>query len=676
MVFKRNTISLQRNLNNTVMKKLLSTMFLIVLSCFYAFSAEVTEDFEKYNIDKTFNMNNTGGGTATVKSNPYGGGNVLYVKNYNWNTVPAFHFTLPEGKTLGDCTSVSFSIYIPSDNIDTPTDKPNYKQRHVYLNGTLVYKDKEADGKDAYPMLGEMNSWAGQTISISQLNLDDEQKQLNEFTIAMGINDQNIHYYMDNVTVRYTFNTAEPELPAQGAFYTGEYRNLFREAGYSQEQVDQRLKDLWHTYFEGNLDNERLYYEVGDDMAYILDTGNDDVRSEGMSYGMMLCVQLNKQEEFNKLWKWAKTNMQHKSGDPREGCFAWQLNRNGGIMDPNTASDGEEYFIMALMFASNRWGNDGIYNYEAEADYIIKNCFNKPMEEHPYSGITNLFDMTEKQITFVPYADAAKYTDPSYHLPAFYELWAMWAKEHNEDFRAFAAKSRKMFPEFAHETTGLMPDYANYDGSPHEHHEHKDFRYDAWRCIMNMAVDFSWFRPEGVDYTALVNRQHNFLATVNGGVPNYYSVYTLDGQQIYGKQDHSPGLVACNATGALASNQKVAWEFIDDFMATAIPKGKFRYYDGLLYYLNFLHVSGNFKIWKPKTGTGITDVSATPRIRIDGGVIRLGDNAGGRYRIVSLGGGTVVMSGDVPSSATIDIAALPRGIYAISIEGETLKFIK
>ena len=666
---------MQRNLNNTVMKKLLSTMFLIVLSCFYAFSAEVTEGFEAYEIGETLEMNNPEGGTATVAENPSGSGKVLFLQNSNWNTVPVFHFTLPEGKTLGDCTSVSFSIYIPSNNSDRDA---NWKQRHVYLNGRLVYKDVKADGTDYYPNLGEKDSWAGQTISISQFDLTNDERQLKTFTIAMGINDQKIHYYMDNVTVKYPFNTAKPVLPTEGAFYTGKYRNLFQEAGYSQEQVDQRLADLWHTYFEGDEDNERLYYEVPDGMAYILDVHNKDVRSEGMSYGMMLCVQLDKQEQFNKLWKWAKTNMQHKPGDEREGYFAWQLNRDGSIKDHNTASDGEEYFIMALMFASNRWGNgEGIYNYEAEADYIIKNCFNKPMTAvNPYSSYTNLFDMTEKQITFVPFASAAKFTDPSYHLPAFYELWARWAKEHNDDFRAFAAKSREMFPKFANKTTGLMPDYAKYDGSPHTGDgDHSDFRYDAWRCIMNMAVDFSWFRPEGVDYTALVNRQHNFLATVNGGVPNYHSEYRLDGQP-RGNTDHSPGLVACNATGALASDQMVAWEFIDDFMATAIPTGQFRYYDGLLYYLNFLHVSGNFKIWKPKTGTGITDVSATPRIRIDGGVIRLGGNAGGRYRIVSLGGGTVVMSGDVPSSATIDIAALPRGIYAISIEGETLKFIK
>lgn len=320
MVFKRNTISLQRNLNNTAMKQLLSTMFLIVLSCFYAFSAEVTEDFEAYKIGKTFEMNNPGSGTATVEANPSGGGKVLSLRNSDWNTVPKFHFKLPEGKTLGECTSISFSIYIPSDNSG---DYVNCKQRHVYLNGRLVYKDVNDKGEDVYPNLGELNSWAGQTISISQLNLTDDERQLKTFTIAMGINDQKIHYYMDNVTVKYPFNTAEPVLPTEGAFYTDEYRNLFLEAGYTQAQVDQRLADLWHTYFKGDKDNERLYYEVDDDMAYILDVNNNDVRSEGMSYGMMICVQLNKQEEFNKLWKWAKKYMQHKPGDEREGYFAW-----------------------------------------------------------------------------------------------------------------------------------------------------------------------------------------------------------------------------------------------------------------------------------------------------------------------------------------------------------------
>ncbi len=657
------------------MKKLFSAILALAACCATSSAADVTESFDGLATGTEFEMTSAQGGTATVAENPIGEGKILDVTNSNYDAVPQISFKLPEGKTLGDCTAVSFSLYIPSSNSDGTA---NYKQKHIYLNGILKYKDTDEQGNDVYPKLGEKDTWISITVSTAALQLTEEEKSLTSFTLGVGLNDNRLHYYLDNVSLKYPYNTTPPVLPAQGAYYTGEYRNLFLEAGYTQEQIDQRLDDLWHTYFEGDEDNERLYYEVGDDMAYILDANNNDVRTEGMSYGMMICVQMDRQDEFNRIWKWAKTYMQFKPGDEREGYFSWQLPTDASSLANTPASDGEEYFIMALMFASNRWGNgEGIYDYEAEADYIIKNCFNKPMTEvSPYSSFTNLFNMDEKQITFVPYASSAKFTDPSYHLPAFYELWAMWAKEHNQDFKDFAAKSREMFPKFAHAETGLMPDYAEYDGSPHTGDgDHSGFLYDAWRCIMNMAVDFSWFQPEDVDYTALVNRQHNFLATVNGGVPNYYSVYTLDGQQKNGNTDHSPGLVACNATGTLASNQMVAWEFIDDFMATAIPTGRYRYYDGLLYFLNFLHASGNFRIWKPQSGTGITDVPATPGIHIDGGMIHLGGNTGGRYRIVNLGSGTVIMSGTAQHD-TIDIAALPHGIYAISVDGKTLKFIK
>jgi oligosaccharide reducing-end xylanase len=44
-----------------------------------------------------------------------------------------------------------------------------------------------------------------------------------------------------------------------------------------------------------------VYYTVGEDMAYVEDIGNADVRTKGMSYGMMIAVQLDKKKEFNRL---------------------------------------------------------------------------------------------------------------------------------------------------------------------------------------------------------------------------------------------------------------------------------------------------------------------------------------------------------------------------------------
>ena len=59
------------------------------------------------------------------------------------------------------------------------------------------------------------------------------------------------------------------------------YRNVFAENGISQKQIVQRLEEIKQTFFYK--EGEKLYYPVGEDMAYITDTGNNDVRTEGMS---------------------------------------------------------------------------------------------------------------------------------------------------------------------------------------------------------------------------------------------------------------------------------------------------------------------------------------------------------------------------------------------------------
>ena len=114
-------------------------------------------------------------------------------------------------------------------------------------------------------------------------------------------------------------------------------------------------------------------------LAYIWDIGNNDVRSEGMSYGMMIAVQLDKKAEFDALWNWAKTYMYRDSPNhPSYGFFSWSVKTNGVPNDEMPAPDGEEYFVMSLYFAANRWGNgQGIYNYKAEADRLLSDMKNR-----------------------------------------------------------------------------------------------------------------------------------------------------------------------------------------------------------------------------------------------------------------------------------------------------------
>ena len=382
-----------------------------------------------------------------------------------------------------------------------------------------------------------------------------------------------------------------PVLPQQSVWQSGQYRNILQEAGYSQEEIDSKLQAIKQQFFKGDAANGRLYYELGSDEAYILDTGNDDVRTESLSYGMMICVQLDMQTEFDKLWRFTKNRSMHTSG-PNKGYLAWQLNTDGSIKDGNAAPDGDEYIATALMFAAGRWGNKSTgIDYWKEANYILDNMLSKG--HYINSSHVNMFN-ADHQIVFVPYAQSAVHTDPSYHMPAFYELWSKWANNNRQFWKACADKSREMYPLFAHETTGLMPDYAEFSGGPRAG-EHAGFRYDAWRCAMHMATDYMWFKGSENEY----NQTKKLLDFFNSvGVKNYVALYELNGKPVYGA-DHSPGLVGCNAVGAMISDQKYAWDFVDDFFEMDFPTGHYRYYDGCLYFLSYLHASGNFRMYKP-----------------------------------------------------------------------------
>ena len=386
-------------------------------------------------------------------------------------------------------------------------------------------------------------------------------------------------------------------LGQRGAYYTGTYQNLFGELlGEKESEVKSRIGRTFQQLFHGNDSTERVYYPVDPDKAYIKDILHDDVRTEGMSYGMMIAVQLDKKEEFDRIWRWAKTFMQHRT-EPRKTYFAWHCKTNGVMLDSSAASDGEEWFVTALFFASARWGNgEGMFNYRAEAQAILDAMLNKEGKSWSDGKITNMFNRKEKQVVFVPDFQAAGFTDPSYHLPHFYELWARWGDKNNQFWCDAATTSRMFFKKAAHPTTGLMPDYARFDGSPINPWGggNDDFRFDAWRVGMNVALDHAWFARDPWAVTQS-NRLLNFFHSQ--GVKTHGNLFTLDGRKL--GADHSTGLVAMNAVACLASTNANRRDFVEELWNTPVPSGPYRYYDGLLHMMALLQVSGNFKIYKP-----------------------------------------------------------------------------
>lgn len=393
-----------------------------------------------------------------------------------------------------------------------------------------------------------------------------------------------------------------------GAFATGRYRDLFAEAGHSQEETSAKIDAAYQQLFHGDPKDQSVVFPAGTNangpLVYLTDWNNHDVRTEGMSYGMMVSVQVGKKAEFDALWNWAKTYMYISDPKhPSEGYFSWSCKTDGTANEETPAPDGEEYFVMSLYFAAARWGNGkGIYDYNAQADELLAT-----MRHHPSkTGSTKFGQRTvaaevnedAKMIRFVPSITRGDFTDPSYHVPAFYELWARWGPPEDRTFWARAAEaSRTFFQKTTNPRTGLAPAYANFDGTPHASRFPQSalFGYDSWRTASNWSVDWSWWR-KAPEEQQLSDRIQEFF--FSKGLSAYGDKYTLDGDEV--ESTHAPGLVATNAVASLAATNPHAKEFVKALWDLPVPSGPLRYYDGMLYMLSILHCSGRFRIWPPR----------------------------------------------------------------------------
>lgn len=193
-----------------------------------------------------------------------------------------------------------------------------------------------------------------------------------------------------------------------------------------------------------------------DGSAYIASTLDDDlgngyysVKTEGMSYGMMIALQMNDEYKFQRLWDFVRKYMRHTDkNDSLYGYHRWHMKTNGSdvqTIDQNVASDGEVWFAAALMMASGRWGDKQYpYDYKARAQDMLDalagdgEYANASKESRIF--IKNGNDPRYAMVRFGPYVN---WTDPSYHVPAFSSYLLKVPEAANSIF----GKTRKTSPE-------------------------------------------------------------------------------------------------------------------------------------------------------------------------------------------------------------------------------------
>jgi oligosaccharide reducing-end xylanase len=330
------------------------------------------------------------------------------------------------------------------------------------------------------------------------------------------------------------------------------YANLFVTlSGHTQQESDDKVKKAWSSLFNPGGSGSIYNNGPGSDEAYVEDYYNGDVRTEGMSYGMMIAVQLDHQTEFDRLWTFAKKHMVKTSGSAITE-ITWSVSTGGGSNGKTGgAPDGDEYFAEALIFAHNRWGDTGKYNYATEAQAVLDLLRTKD-----FSASAHL----------VLFSAGANFTDGSYVLPAFYQTWACFDTANADFWNASVTAARNFFHKAA-DSNGVIPDHSGLDGSAQG-----GAGSDAIRCVVNIMMDWNLFAADSWEADTYAAKYGAHEKNIGGGAQGF-----------------------CDATlgfGLPASSGK---PFVDKLWSASVPSHD--YWNGVLYMLALLHVSGSFHLY-------------------------------------------------------------------------------
>lgn len=365
------------------------------------------------------------------------------------------------------------------------------------------------------------------------------------------------------------------------ATYPSAFRDLL---GKTDAEVRNKVNAAFTQLFHGDPDTQAIYVPVGADQAYIHDVYHDDIRSEGIAVCMLVSVELDKREEFDRLWTYAQAKLEQTTG-PSSGYFKSTCDDTTQCLDPY----GMQQFVTALLFAHGRWGSSPATPYGSQALSLLALLKDKEADNGGVvNNVTSVFDTSTALVREQPTVASAGYTRSSIQMPGAYELWAQASGD--PFWSRAAAAGRAILIASSHPSTGLWPQRSYFDGSPVNGFD--AFRSQAFRSQLNLALDAAWGNGSTAQ-VAVADRLLGFFT--KQGLNTYGSAFSIDGTVL----DSAREAALVSANGALAGAATAANRsaFVNAVWLQPIPSGTIRYYDGIIYLMSVLVLSGQFRIY-------------------------------------------------------------------------------
>ncbi len=366
--------------------------------------------------------------------------------------------------------------------------------------------------------------------------------------------------------------------------------DVLTEIGFPQEDSQDRIAAAFDQLFFGDPDTQAIYREVGDDAAYIEDILNRDVRTDAIGYGMFVAVQLDEQVVFDKLWTWAKRNML-LTEPPRAGLLAWRCTSTGQQCESAAATDATSIIATSLYLAREAWQDTGKHPYQDDADMLVDAMVQTEARNGgPLTNVQNPFDvvtMLPRKGSFVP---DDPYLQTDFLMPAFYDYWSERRTDDSEFWSDAADASGELMRSAVMANSGLIPYEIDATGRPAPGTIYDEV---AARTLLNRWFSNSWM---GSSWVAEQNRVllDFFLEQDEALVSSYF----LDGDPRGDR--NTPAHIALSATAAATTGDVSKYGvFLQELVDTPIPDGPSRYYQGMLYLIAFMAVSGNIEVGGP-----------------------------------------------------------------------------
>jgi len=378
--------------------------------------------------------------------------------------------------------------------------------------------------------------------------------------------------------------------------HSQDYLNVFSSVlGKSDRDISDKLDDAFQQLFHGTLDESIFRVDQdGSGRSSIVDFLHNDVRSEGLGLAMLITVELNKQQEFDELWLFTKYAPHKKlfvSSGPAAGYFASNCGEDEVVHCYDVY--GMQLFALSLMFAHARWHSTADMPYESDALALLDVLKNKEAENGGVlAGIGSAFSAEKFLVREDPMlADAGFTTRSSLQMPAAYWYWSkatgmpFWSSVENA--------SRTLLAKAADPTTGLWPMRSYFDattvtGSP-------GYTQQAYRTQLNLGIDALW-GTAGRDQAEVAGRLANFFGSSISQGNSYGGTFDLDGTPT----DANPAraLISVNGTLAVSAPSSIYRNALAEAVwEQPIPTGENRYYEGLMYLMSVLILSGQMKVY-------------------------------------------------------------------------------